>query len=417
MYKLIKLTFSFAFLLSGVVSAWAIAYETTDRFVSYGLFQDDYGTYLSVGIEGTEDHYYIAYNFDVMLPFGVTMPVTGATADYEYGEVYHNLEDGLYPMIYQRPNWIPDHQVDNSVKDMGQRFKVICVSLKNSEFVKTHGKMIDAYVQIHPLAKAGENQVKFRDMCLVTSAPAPGEEPPGWLPANTHHNIMWSSINIPAERTVNINISAERKWDSLILPFEFSDLPDGVEAFQASTININHEVELVPVRNLEPYKPYIIYAPEGWQATIDGVASAADFPESSVKHSRQRVPVIIDQEGYTDPYPGEAVATHGILSAKMNPHNMGSGYVLTVNDGTPAFTRVNADTPQSMGIGDVFIADDEETEHPDTLPMVRSLNVSAEMQQADQSEHPLYDLQGRKISAPQRGNIYITNGKPYMQQP
>ena len=254
-------------------------YDTTDHFVVHGVRNEDGDDFITVAIEGTENHIYMAYNFDIILPPGVTFLITGTTTDgeysYESGDITHNLEDGIYPTANRRP-YMPYHTLESSVKDNGSRAKVICFSTENLEFFKPTGAICDYYIDVHPLAKAGVNDVKFKDMVFNTKNPETGF-PIQWAPGNTLYNVAWSTMTIPAERTVDVNIPAG-KWDALILPFALSVLPENVSAYYAARINNAAEVELESVESLEPYKPYIIYAPQGWTATLTGVASADGFP-------------------------------------------------------------------------------------------------------------------------------------------
>ncbi len=385
-------------------------YDTADLFAVHGIRSDEYGDFITVAIEGPDNHIYMAYNFDIILPAGVTFPITGTTHDgiytYDYGDIYHNLEDGVYPTTTsgRPPVSKPNHVLSNSVKDLGTRAKVICYSTINAEFLKPTGAICDCVVEVHPLAKAGVNRVKFKDMVFNTKNPETGF-PIQWAPGNTLFNVAWSTLTIPAERTVEVNISADTKWATLILPFALSSLPDNVTAYHGARINDASEVELESVDSLEPYKPYIIYAPQGWTATLSGVASEADFPSP---------PMLLAADDYSISYPADAVATHGVLSANIRPHERTDGYVLTSVDGTPTFSRVTEAAPRTLSTGDVYIPTPEEffADAPENLPLkVKDSTTSLTEVNDVNPSGPIYNLQGERVLTPRPGNIYITRGK------
>lgn len=388
-------------------------YDTTDHFAVHGVRNDDYGEYITIAIEGTENHYYMAYNLDIMLPAGVTFPITDHVVDGEYsydtGEIFINNDDGIYPTT-RHPQFgqMPNHTLANSIKDYGMRAKVICLSFKNEEFVKPTGSICNCYVKVHPLAKAGVNDVKMKDMVFNTKNHETGF-PIQWAPGNTLWNVAWSTMTIPAERTVVINISATDKWSTLILPFGLTELPEDVTAYTAMRVNGSYEVELEAVTVIEPYKPYLINAPQGWTATLTGTASPDDFPSG---------PELLSDESYSTPFPADAIATNGVIHANIKPHNRIDGYVLTAVGDAPAFTRITNETPKLLLTGDVYIpmSGDVTDDMPDSLPLKvvkDSPSTGINQTVADDASQPapIYNLQGIRVSNPLPGNIYICSGK------
>lgn len=380
-------------------------YETTDRFVAYDPVIDGDETYITVGIEGTENRIYMSYNFDIILPAGVTVPVIGEEAEYLVGDAYYNDEDGFYPL--NRREHV--HDISCAVKDNGTRAKVICISNTNKEFAKPCGKICNLYVEIHPLAKPGINRVKFRDMVLVSKDPETGY-PIEWAWHNTLHNSDYCTIEIPAERTVEVNIPAADKWGSLILPFALESLPAGVGAYYVSGIDDDNQVQLKEVSRLDPYKPYLISAPEGWQTTLSGIASEADFPGTQIVFE---APEIIPDDDYETVHPEDAIATHGMLQANIKPHTRTDGYVLTVGDDMPTFTRVEADDPKTLTTGEVYLPATDDT-LPATLPSVIAIEVSTPELAGDAPDSPVYDLQGHRLTAPAPGTVFVRSGHKYI---
>lgn len=383
-------------------------YDTTDHFAVHGIRSDDYGDFITVAIEGTENHYYMAYNFDIILPAGVTFPTTDYTEDgpysYESGDVFHNLEDGIYPTTTsgRPPITLPKHTLSNAIKDYGTRAKVICFSTKNDEFLQPTGAICDCYVVVHPLAKAGVNTVKLKDMVFNTKNPETGF-PIQWAPGNTLQNVAWSTITIPAERTVEVKIPASTEWGALILPFALKELPEDVMAYHAARINTTNEVELENVTELEAYKPYIIHAPKGWKTTLSGTASADDFPSA---------PTMLADEEYSTVYPADAIASHGVLSANIKPHKRTDGYIFTTDGEKPAFTRVTENNPQELSTGDIFIPLQEDfTDTPENLNLkVISSTTSINEINKETLSGIIYNLQGQRVVAPRSGNIYVSEG-------
>lgn len=377
-------------------------YDTNDRFVVSGVNPDtEYGDYITVSIEGPDNHIYMAYNFDLILPAGVTFGSASLPDEAEW--IIHNNDNGIYPTT--RGNC--KHTLAGAFKDNYTRARVACYSINNDEFLKVTGPIVNFNVIVHPLAKAGVNQVKLKGMVFNTK----GDDgfPIQWAPFNTLYNYDWSTMTIPAERSVEVNISADAKWGTLILPFALSALSDGVTAYRAARVNGSNEVELETVDALEPYKPYVVNAPNGWTETLTGTASADDFPAATV------APAEVDDE-YNAPYPVDAIASHGVLSANIKPHERSDGYLLTVgNDGVPAFARISADAPQTLATGDVFLTlpADFADEAPESLALKEaggSSAITSVNADATAADAPVYNLQGERVSTLRPGNIYVSRG-------
>ncbi|MBD5359488.1 MAG: hypothetical protein HDR79_03740 [Bacteroides sp.] len=340
-------------------------FDTTDGLEISGVHSASAGDYVTVSIAGDENRVYMAYNFDLILPAGVTFPETGTIGS---------------------PGQInPGHMVSSAVKDHGSRAKVICFSIMNEEFSAPVGSIADINLTVHPLAKAGDNEVEFREFVFNSKDPAIGF-PIQWTPGNTMQNSATASISIPAERTVDINIPESERWATLILPFPLTELPDGVFAYRATSINDTHEVELEEVSALDPYKPYIIYAPQGWTETLSGIASADDFPT-------------------------DAIANHGVLTANVNHHEREDGYLFSPHPENPTFTIVPEST--HLDPGHIFIsAIDKEFANgtPESLPIkiLASVDIAEITDQA--ADFPIFNLLGERVFTPIPGNIYISRG-------
>lgn len=340
--------------------------DTTDRLELSGVNGASAASSLTVSIAGDENRVYMAYNFDLILPAGVSFPESGTIA---------------------RPGQInPSHIVSGAVKDHGSRAKVICFSITNEDFSAPVGSIADLTVDVHPLAKAGENAAEFREFVFNSTDPASGL-PIQWAPGNSLQNSASASFSIPAERSVSINIPDDERWATLILPFPLEELPDGVFAYRATSINNEYEVELEEVSALDPYKPYIIYAPQGWTETLSGIASAADFPD-------------------------EAIASHGVLTSNISHHERPDGYLFTPDRENPTFDIVPA--PTHLPAGHVFIpAINEEFLYgpPESLPLkiLASVNI-AEITDDARPNAPVFNLLGEPVANPIPGHIYITRG-------
>lgn len=389
-----------------------IWFETQDTFVASDIESDEQGSYFYVSLKSLDNRIYMSYNFDIIMPYGVTFPVIGQTTEYEIGDIWMDEDSPIYPYTTSgRPaKKTFSHTLSNSIKDNGSRAKVICYSNTNADFLETGGSLCGFAVEIHPLAKAGENIVKFRDMVFAQNNPD-GGDPIEWAPHNVLHNVLYSTINIPAERTVKVEIPADKKWGTVILPFVLETLPDGVTAYKASAINSYNEVELEAATRLEAYKPYLINAPQGWSATLSGIASEEDFPSVATFDSRAYVDAngVVGEDDYADEFPTHAIASHGVLQANMRHHELTDGYLLTVDGDTPTFTRVDASAPQTLSTGDVFIAAKDGVD-ASSLPLRVTVDTASPVVAADAAPQPVYDLQGR-LTAPRDGEIYITAGQ------
>ena len=355
--------------------------STTDQIVLSDLRKSGSSTYFDVSLEGT--HIYSAYNLEFFFPDGisiatnsngnprVTMLKTTAAVypfsiDYEIDdETGEDIEVKTYT-----------HSVSSSTPATNH-LKVSCFSTANEEFTKTSGTLFRVYVTL--------DQTKF------TFSPKPIIRLEGiWLIQMTggvqtnyvadNFSCRPFTTDIPADRTLPINISATNKVGTLILPFDAA-LPEGVAAYSCNAVDEENEtLTLTPASSFKACTPYIVYAENGYSGTINGTVDLnATYPDADI-------------------YPV------GFLTGVLSPTVVNTGYIMQNQGDGPQFYNAEGDN-FSLPSGRCYLT-------PTTASGVNAFGFnfdganSISMVKESTTDNDFYDLSGRRVTRPTQG-IYI----------
>ena len=199
---------------------------------------------------------------------------------------------------------------------------------------------------------------------------------------NSDHGIVSLSNNgsYISQKTVEIKISEENEWITYMQPFA-TELPTGVQAFTADGVNGDYLI-LKEASSLNANTPYILYAEDGHESSQTGTMEVAD---------------------------GKAVKA-GVLSGALDAQQITSGYVLQNQGNGAMFYKVNESIIVPSGKCWLDLSSDKKA--------IRIHNNGANG--IDGIEHKLeekgiYTIDGKAVSNPQSGKIYVIDGKKVMK--
>lgn len=339
---------------------------TTDHFTVSDLETEDDYTYFVVSLEGS--HIYTAYNLDIHLPNGVSPLIEEDIVQIEMPV------GGIYPTT-GKVNKTNRHGIGATWNVVGnQVLRIVCNSQDNAEFTANTGVLFYVYVNVRPYAKAGNNQMTVDMANLIVK-----ENAKQYDVADAQY-----TLDLGTERSLTLNISANNKWSTCVLPFAAA-LPTGVQAYSCSATSGDYLL-LDEVTSLAAYQPYILYATNGYTGQLSGTANAAQYVET---------------------------ATAGLLNGAVVARNITAGYVLQNQGSGARFYNVNgADfnipegrcwltVPNASRSAFGFVGDDATA----VGRLAETLSTSADV----------YDLEGRCVATPQAGHIYIIGGRKVMK--
>ena len=347
-------------------AAMAQGTPTDDTFTVSDLTYDGDmdGYYFIVSLEGSR--IYTAYNLDIFLPNGIDVMHEG---DNYFVARMDNTD------LYTKPkfgDW--SHTVSASMPAEHQ-LRVACVSGNSTEFKSTSGELFYVYVTVDADYFAScfspKPIVRLSGMNLTTKAEAK------YVPADFACRPF--TTGIPTARTIPVNVSAENKIGTLILPFD-TELPEGLKAYSCEEVS-GEQLVLTAASSIESCKPYIVYAPGGYTGNLNGTASLSD--DSNV----------------TD------VFTDGLLTGVLTGSSINTGFILQNQGDGPMFYDTDGGiftlpagrcylTPSGSDVKAFIINFDTESKIND----VRS--------KTEDVRSEIYDLSGRQVISPTSG-IYI----------
>ena len=336
---------------------------TTDHFTVSALQTQGSYTYFTVSLVGTRN--YTAYNMDIHLPNGVSPTVYN-------NNIMVTLVDGIYPASDPFSN-TKLHTIGATWDVVGdQILRIVCNSTTNAEFNNTSGVLFRAYVNVSPYAKAGTNEITIDNANLIVKEGATQYDP-----ADEQH-----SIDLGTDRSLTLNISSDNKWSTCVLPFDHT-LPSGVQAYTCAGTSGEY-LAMDEATTLEAYKPYILYAENGYTGNLSGTADANKYV---------------------------ATATVGLLNGAVVARELTEGYVLqNINDDV-RFYNIDGQTfviPE--GRCWLTVPDEARLSYrfgDDATAVTAPLAADAAPE--------VYDLNGRRVSQPQPGHIYIIGGRKMLK--
>ncbi len=330
-------------------------------------WNDDVNTgayYFTVSLSG--ENIYSACNLSITLPAGISVIYD------EYEEEYLvrlNNTDKVFTSSHSLGCQIPFSAMN-----------VAIYSGTNKDFKKTSGKLFNVYVTIDESvfnsSFSPKPIVKLSGLNLTTSAAVK------YVPADFACRPF--TTGIPTSRTLPVNVSAENKIGTLILPFDAA-LPDGLKAYSCNGANEDLLI-LTPASSIEACKPYIVYAENGYSGNLSGTAT------------------LTDDDNVTD------VFADGYLTGILSATTVNTGYILQNQRSGPMFYDAEGVTfslpagrcyltPPASGVKAFAFNFGDATgiEEFQGTPLPNRGGAGGET---------IFDLSGRKIEAPARG-IYI----------
>jgi len=338
--------------------------------------------YFIVGLNAEKA--YTAFNLEIYLPQGIQLNenqgvtiIKGSDPVYPYTNRYdEDLDD--YVKVFT-------HSI--SYNYVGNKLLITCISSKNEEFRKNSGDLFRVYVTINEssiqklftpkpiLEMKGLNLTKVIENVATKFVPADFACRP-------------FTTGIPTSRTLPVNVSAENKIGTLILPFA-CDLPTGLKAYSCNGAD-DDLLTLTPASSIEACKPYIVYAENGYSGNLTGTAT------------------LPDADNVTD------IFADGYLTGVLSGTTVNSGYILQNQGSGPMFYDAEGVT-FSLPAGRCYLT-------PTASPVKafafnfdaatgveKTFNSPLDLGRLNLQElstFNLFDLSGRKIEAPARG-IYI----------
>lgn len=186
----------------------------------------------------------------------------------------------------------------------------------------------------------------------------------------------------------NVNISETNKWSTCVLAFD-AELPEGVRAFVSTGMDGN-SVLMEEVTTLEAYKPYVLYAQDGYEGTLTGVVDLTAYQET---------------------------VTDGVLSGAIVKQETSSGYILQNQGSGMKFYNVNGQTftiPAGKCWLSAFDASGASVAMRFTGGVTGIEGVCLDSPTGIEADQTMYDLEGRRVENPLPGRVYIKGGKKVM---
>ncbi len=347
--------------------------------------------YFTVSLEGTTA--YTAYQMDIYLPDGVEIVSTdGQPMLFMANDAYSIDGNDIYPFTSTTNAFTGvvtktythafkfETQADGAVR-------VLCYSSESKPFTATSGALFHVFVKASPFAKPGLNEVTLSNVRFSTPAAV----------ETTFADATASSINVAGECSLSIDISADNRFGTCVLPFAAS-LPEGVEAYSCSTCS-GDALLLTPAASVEAYVPYILYAPAGYSGTLSGTPAEADYA-ARVTGGKSVSGYLTAALRQTELTADESGDTYYVLQRKADTE-------------APMFYRVGT-TSYILPEGKCYLT------LPQSLATAATLRIGGAnglpLITADPAPSaPTYDLQGREVLRTEPGQIYIRGGQKFIQ--
>lgn len=184
---------------------------------------------------------------------------------------------------------------------------------------------------------------------------------------------------------VNINISMKDKWNTCVLTFD-TELPASVQAYTSQRISGAYLI-LEEVESLKAYTPYILYAENGYEGTFAGVMDISNYQE---------------------------IVISDFLNGAIAEQEISSGYVLQNQGNGSMFYKINGQT-FTVPAGKCWLAN--------IVPGVATVRISTDATGIENVKidaeqvglEAVYDLNGQFVTNPEKGHIYVVNGKKVLK--
>ena len=336
-----------------------------------GVVDENEG-YFTIAFEDVEEAYYTAYQMDIYLPDGYSFAIPEGWESC----AALNENGGVYPKVNRK--YV--HTPALALRSANHLFVMVTDgSYANKAFVAHSGDLLEVYVEASPYAKPGDFQITVSGIKFV----APDET--GYL----YDDQILTAGTLSAESTLPLKITFANKISTAIFPFS-CDVPEGLEVYTADGIDGEY-LTLVQEDDITAFTPYILYAENGFDDTLNGTIETSNYPESAIVNDTYITGVLKDTE-------------------------VAAGFVLQNKGEGPMFYRIG-DTPFTIPAGKCYanplpsgaaaiaihFGDDD-------VNGIHSANASRSDSQT------VYDLQGKQVLNPQSGHIYIIDGQKVLKR-
>lgn len=354
-------------LLLRCVGAWCA--DTTDKLVLNRLTLNPGGDtgWLTVSVNGSS--LYTGFEMDIQLPHDVSI-------------CYDDLSNPIVELALSAPTIFPSttdaesgeqlfsHSMACSYNAIGQDLvRVSCISIASESLKAVSGRLLNIKVKVGPYARPGVYEWSVTDATLITTAG--GQVKPTSAPA---------SITVSTNGTVPVSISDVNKFSTCILPFGVGSLPSGLHAYKSVTIE-NDSLYLLDSKTMAAYTPYILFAPDGVNATLQGQIDTAQYVSS---------------------------ATDGYLVGVLQDTSISEGFILQNHGQGVGFYMV---APYTFGLpaGKCYLQLDESMSSV-ALRITQSENAIEQLEN-EATKPQIFDLQGRSLVIPLQGVVNLMGGK------
>ena len=367
------LSFAMCALLSSTMLAQT---PTEDHFtiseavVPLGDVSEDDLVYITVGLDATSsEKLYTAYNMDIVLPEGLDV-----YCDEDGAWAFADEDEGIYPFSKKGTKKVFTYSFGCNYGVVSEKIlRVACVDVELNSFTDTKGSLFLIALKASSYCKPGVAEIK------ITGANLTDADGIKYVPADQ----TFTSVSVGNNPTIALNINAANKWSTCVLPFDLN-LPAGVKAYACGRYDEQYAY-LAEASSIQAYTPYIIYSENGYSGSHSGT---------------------VDESKY------KSVVTSGYLSGAIMPQEVNKGYVLqNQGDGVKLHAMNGGSFAIPSGKCWFNLEDTKvkamafDVDDPDAI---NSIEKTADSQ-------TIYDLQGRKVSTPEVGKIYIINSQKVLK--
>ena len=339
--------------------------------------------YFTLSLDGSQaEERFAAFQMDIVLPEGLELEYTKAGKPR-----ITMVKPGVYPSYTDYDDEGEEIDVYThslNISEVGGAVRVIVYSSDPDEelryFTKKKGDLIRVYVRPTAYLKPGDVEVTLRDVSF-SKIDATG---------NTTSEMKLTGITAAAKSTLTLKVSATNQFSTAVLPFDVADIPAGLEVYSCYRAD-GEFLKLDRQSSIKAYTPYILYAPNGFEATLSGTVDASKY---------------------------SATVTDGYLTGTVVAQEIGGGeghYVMQNKGDGPMFYRV-ADDTFSIQPGKCWLTLPSDLQGSVAFRLDGTTGINATLPSAGDQSLPIYNIVGQRVEGMIPGNIYIVNGRKVIAQ-
>lgn len=343
------------------------------------------GAEVEVTVSLVGSRQYTSYQMDIALPEGWTIFQEEYEEDdqimYEYA-VYMSYDNSFYPSSGSGKNRTYKHSFSFSYGVVGDRvLRIACVPTSTSSFKANSGDLFTMTLVASPYAKPGNPDIQITGVGFGTIVD-------GVTTAYYFDDAVSNDITVSTSATAPLVVGSAL-WSTCVLPFA-ATIPAGVTAYTCDRVE-NDALYIVEASSFAAYTPYILHADAAVSTSISGTVAPSGYPVTG--------------------YVSDAA---NLLQGAILPQSITAGYVLQKDPAESDVKFYDVDGVDfSIPEGKCWL----------TLPSGNSapaihlvIGEATSVQNLDeQADGPIYNVLGVPVSRPTKGQIYIQNGKKFLQ--